>query len=74
MDHRVITSKKGEKGMRVNITTKAQRNALKRKWDIDNQGMSYLAFRRLAKNYGDYIMVLWCNMWLGIEKDGYTHS
>jgi hypothetical protein len=20
------------------------------------------------------IMVKWCNMWLGIEPDGYTHS
>lgn len=22
----------------------------------------------------DCIMVPWCGMWLGIEKDGYTHS
>ena len=22
----------------------------------------------------DYIMINWCNMWLGIELDGYTHS
>ncbi len=23
---------------------------------------------------GDYVMVYWAGMWLGIEKDGYTHS
>lgn len=38
--------------------------------------MTYLQFRRLA--YAavviDCVMVPWCGMWLGIERDGYTHS
>ena len=25
-------------------------------------------------NYGDYVGVDWCGMFLGIERDGYTHS
>ena len=38
--------------------------------------MSYLQFRRSARmaSYLDCLMVPWCGMWLGIEKDGYTHS
>ncbi len=54
--------------------TKQQRASLKRKWTQDNQGMSYLAFRRTVLGGYDCIMVKWCGMWLGIETDGYTHS
>ena len=54
--------------------TKQQRASLKRKWTQDNQGMSYLAFRRAVIVFHDCIMVKWCGMWLGIETDGYTHS
>jgi hypothetical protein len=54
--------------------TKQQRASLKRKWTQDNQGMSYLAFRRTVSGGYDCIMVKWCGMWLGIETDGYTHS
>ncbi len=42
----------------------------------DNQ-MSYRRFRTFVTPYLDNsgcIMVRWCNMWLGIEADGYTHS
>ena len=55
---------------------KAQRAALHRKWVQSDQGMTYLQFRRTVKPYfgGDCVMVPWCNMWLGIELDGYTHS
>ncbi len=37
---------------------------------------SYRQFRRTVQHssYDDCIMVPWCGMWLGIEKDGYTHS
>jgi hypothetical protein len=37
---------------------------------------SYLAFRRTAKNIAHMgcVMVPYAGMWLGIEKDGYTHS
>ena len=57
--------------------TKEQQVSLKRKWTQDNQGMSYLKFRRSVGNMigGDgCVIVHWCNMWLGIETDGYTHS
>jgi hypothetical protein len=54
--------------------TKQQRASLKRKWTQDNQGMTYLAFRRTVQQGWDCIMVQWCGMWLGIETDGYTHS
>jgi hypothetical protein len=27
-----------------------------------------------VENYGDYAGIQWCGMFLGIEKDGYTHS
>lgn len=37
--------------------------------------LTYKQFRRTIVR-GDYgcIMVGWCNMWLGIERDGHTHS
>lgn len=36
---------------------------------------SYLAYRRTAfLAFGDCVMVPWCGMVLGIEKDGYCHS
>ena len=54
--------------------TRDQRKALKRKWDRDNQGLSYIQFRRTVVHGYDCIMVPWCGMWLGIETDGYTHS
>ena len=57
------------------ILTRAQRVALKRKWDQDANGFSYRAFRKSVVRF-DYgaVGVYWCRMWLGIETDGYTHS
>jgi len=53
---------------------KDQQKALLRKWKQNNQNISYLQFRRsVVQGYG-CVMVNWCNMWLGIEKNGYTHS
>jgi hypothetical protein len=54
--------------------TKEQQQAIKRKFERDDQGMTYLQFRRSVKYGYDCLMVRWCGMWLGIEKDGYTHS
>jgi hypothetical protein len=54
--------------------TKKQAEALKRKYEIDSQGMTYWKFRHTVMYYGDFIGVIWCNMFLGIEQDGYTHS
>ena len=56
--------------------TKAQQQALLKKWHQANQGLSFLAFRRTVEPalYDNVIMVRWSGMWLGIETDGYTHS
>jgi len=61
---------------RVLAITKNQQKALLRKWKQSNQGMTYLQFRRSAMPmFGDpAIVVKWCNMFLAIEPDGYTHS
>lgn len=57
------------------ILSRAQRVAIKRVYDRspDNQ-TSYYDFRRRVKQGYDCVMLYWCGMWLGIEKDGYTHS
>jgi hypothetical protein len=41
----------------------------------DRRGL-YRRFRRQAVPGigGDYVMIPFANMWLGIERDGYTHS
>jgi len=54
--------------------TKEQRKALKKTWCRNNQDLSYRQFRKGVVDCGDYIMVQWRGMWLGIEQDGYTHS
>ena len=70
------------------LLTKEQRTALKKVYDRQpipkyelNKGikcfigyMTYREFRRTVHLGCDCIMVPWCNMWLGIEPDGYTHS
>lgn len=59
------------------VLTKAQRHALYRVWLRDETiAPSYLAFRRQAilDTMMDCVMVQWNGMWLGIEKDGYTHT
>lgn len=55
--------------------TRAQREALKRIYDRDPAKYeSYRAMRRQVHPGPDCAMIQWCGMWLGIEKDGYTHS
>jgi hypothetical protein len=59
--------------------TREQRVALKRLYDRTGDTIapfspSYREFRREVQYMGDCIMVRWCGMWLGIERDGYTHS
>ena len=36
--------------------------------------VTYRKFRQTVRPGPDCIMVPWCDMWLGIEPDGYTHS
>ena len=56
--------------------TKPQQVSLARKWKLNDQGLSYLEFRRTIRPElgGGAIMVAWFGMWLGIETDGYCHS
>ena len=35
---------------------------------------NYRTARKAVHGGYDCIMIFWCGMWLGIEKDGYTHS
>ena len=35
---------------------------------------NYRTARKAVQVGYDCIMIFWCGMWLGIEKDGYTHS
>ena len=62
---------------------KAQQLALFRVFCRDNPSAAtnfamwsraYRRFRRKVQIGRDYALVPWCNMWLGIELDGYTHS
>jgi len=54
--------------------THEQMTALFRKWKQDGQGKTWREFACSAQPGHDCIMVKWCGMWLGIERDGYTHS
>jgi hypothetical protein len=63
--------------------TKEQQKALKRKaeqvraYDPNSDDAHYFILRRKVQPIfagGGAITVFWCNMWLAIEADGYTHS
>jgi len=69
--------------------TKPQRQALKQIYDrgplmrngtmlvtpdLNTNPLTYREFRRHVRSCFDYIMIPWQGMWLGIERDGYTHS
>ena len=56
------------------VITREQRLALKR---IHARGADDRTYREIRKavHYGhDCLMLHWAGMWLGIERDGYTHS
>ena len=59
------------------ILTYEQRHALYKVWLRDTTvAESYREFRRQAipDSMQDAVMLEWKGMWLGIERDGYTHS
>lgn len=59
------------------ILTRAQRGAVKRAWQRMSARPSYREFRASVQpTFGcdGAVVVPWCNMWLIIERDGYTHS
>jgi hypothetical protein len=55
--------------------TEEQYTALWAKWNGNNNSMCFADFVD-SFVHGDFdsIRILWCGMWLGIEKDGHTHS
>jgi hypothetical protein len=72
------------------VLTRKQRLALKRVFDRKpiypyvspeerEQGvgaipLTYRQFRRGVIYDRDYVGIVWCGMFVGIEKDGYTHT
>jgi hypothetical protein len=57
--------------------TKKQRNAIATRWKYNDQGMTlkeFIASAQTTVGMDDAIAIKWCNMWLVIETDGYTHS
>jgi len=60
--------------------TEAQRWSLFRVYNRDDTkerqlGMNYIDWlAHCVTNYCGYVGVQWCDMFLGIEPDGYTHS
>ena len=59
-------------------TTRAQREALSKLYSRDTSGHeNYLSFRRslmFSVPAGDYVAVMWCGMYVGIETDGHSHT
>lgn len=56
----------------MNIT---QLRALYRLWARqENRTQTFREFRATAQIGFDCVMVQWCGMWVGIERDGYTHT
>ena len=53
--------------------TRHQREALKRVW-LRDTSLTYRQLRRKVQPGPGCIMVPFCNFWLGVEPDGYTHS
>lgn len=60
------------------LLTKPQQHAVKRLYDRleDNDRESFLSFRRKVTPGigGDYVGVPWCDIYVGIELNGYTHT
>jgi len=55
--------------------TKEQRAAVAEVYDRDrSEAPDLVEFAKRFHNYGDYIGGEWKGMFLGIEKDGYTHT
>jgi len=56
--------------------TKPQVQSLHKKWQINDQNLSFMKFRRTVAPMiaCDAAVVHWGNMWLVIETDGHTHS
>ena len=58
------------------ILTQDQEKALHKKWKQSDQGMTYPKFLDTVKPlpFDNCVIVLWSEIWLGIEVDGYCHT
>lgn len=57
------------------MITREQRLAIKKLYDrTENKILTYRQFRKTVQYGFDCLMVQWCGMWVGIERDGYTHT
>lgn len=57
--------------------TPEQKQALVRKWTQNNNDMTleeFVASAQTTSLMDDAIVIKWCDMWLAIETDGYTHT
>jgi hypothetical protein len=55
--------------------TKEQQRAILKLFNRSSDGAaSYLQFRRRFTDFRDYAGGQWCGMFIGIERDGYTHT
>ncbi len=54
--------------------TRPQRKALYALYSRRPMQCTYKEFRASIQLGWGCVMVQWCNMWIGIESDGYTHS
>ena len=59
------------------MPTPEQMKALFRKWEQDDQGLTWVEFAHTVQptsHMNGAITVKWCNMWLAIETEGMCHS
>jgi len=57
------------------VLSREERKAIMRKYLQNPDGSkTYREFRKRVTTGMDCLMLKWCGMWLGIERDGYTHS
>ncbi len=57
--------------------TREQQHAIRTRWKYNNMGMTlkkFIASAQTTVKMDDAIVIKWCDMWLVIETDGYTHS
>ena len=63
--------------LKLPVLTRPQREALFRLYNRDTTvAKNYISFRRkiMYSLCGEFIVINWKGMMLGIEQDGYTHS
>ena len=60
--------------MSTDVITKEQAQAIERKWQQEDQGLTLGEFMDTVQYGYDCLIVEWSGMWLCFESDGYCHS